>query len=191
VLAPYPLGSNFFEWTDTIHPTHDFSDMQRSDFILTIGRVGRRKLAKDEIINNHNELLQAQVDIGDLRYRNRTLEDRVLRLEEQIRDLMLFWTTLQHGLGNPIVVEELLDNEVEVVEDSEPGWEVLIEDMTPEVIQEVREMTPGEFVGRLIPVEEVWEDERNFRRDRATEDINPVPEYPKPPEYIPPPVYDE
>ena len=51
--------------------------------------------------------------------------------------------------------------------------------------------------GRLIPIEEieadedVWEDERNFRRDRLTEDINPVPSYPEPPEYIPPPVYDE
>jgi len=148
-------------------------------------------LAKDEIVNNHDELLQAQVDIGDLRHRNRTLEDRVLRLEEQIRDLMLFRMTLQHGPGNPIVVEELLDDEVEIVEDSEPGREVLIEDMTPEAIQVVREMTPGEFAGRLVPIEEVWEDERNFRRDRATEDVNPVPEYPEPPEYIPPPVYDE
>ena len=52
-------------------------------------------------------------------------------------------------------------------------------------------MTPGEYAGRLIPVEEVWEDERNFREDRLTEDINPVPSYPEPPEYIPPPVYDE
>jgi len=257
---------------DTVHPTHDFSDMQRSDFILAVGRVGRHKLAhldvshpyqraflnrglirtrvideeadptldqatmyaaglsvmvmqemadvadvmenrvfrnmdmqdvrmaeverevelaKDEIVNNHDELVQAQVDIGDLWYRNRALEDRVLRLEEQVRDLMLFWTTLQHGPGNPIVVEELLDDEVEVVEDSKPGREVLIEDMTPEAIQEVREMTPGEYAGRLIPVEEVWEDERNFREDRLTEDINPVPSYPEPPEYIPPPVYDE
>jgi len=58
------------------------------------------------------------------------------------------------------------------------------------VIREVREMTSGEYAGRLIPVEEVWEDERNFRRDRLTEDVNPVPEYPEPPEYIPPPVYD-
>jgi len=46
--------------------------------------------AKDQIVHNHDELLQAQVDIGDLRYRNRTLEDRVLRLEEQVRDLMAF-----------------------------------------------------------------------------------------------------
>ena len=48
------------------------------------------ELAKDEIVNNHDELLQAQVDIGDLRYRNRTLEDRVSRLEEQVRDLVAF-----------------------------------------------------------------------------------------------------
>jgi len=149
------------------------------------------ELAKDEIVNNHDELLQAQVDIGDLRHRNRTLESRVLQLEEQVRSLMLFRTVMQHGPGNPIMVEELLDDEVEEVEDSEPGREVLIEDMTPEAIQEVREMTPGEFAGRLIPVEEVWEDERNFREDRLTEDINPVPSYPEPPEYIPPPVYDE
>ena len=148
----YPSGVNFFDWTDTVHPTHDFSDMQRSDFILAVGRVRRCKLAcldvshpyqraflnrslirtrvideepdltldqatmyvaglsamvmqemadvadtlenrvfrnmdmqdvrmneverevelvKDEIVNNHDELLQAQVDIGDLRYRNR------------------------------------------------------------------------------------------------------------------------
>jgi len=149
------------------------------------------ELAKDEIVNNHDEILQAQTDIGDLRYRNRALEDRVLRLEEQIRDLMLFRTTLQHGPGNPIVVGELLDDEIEVVEDSELGREVLIEEVTPEAIQVIREMTPGEYAGRLIPVEEVWEDERDFRSDRATEDVNPVPEYPEPPEYIPPPVYDE
>jgi len=40
------------------------------------------ELAKDEIVNNHDELLQAQVDISDLWYRNHTLEDWVLRLEE-------------------------------------------------------------------------------------------------------------
>jgi len=151
--------------------------------------------AKDQIVHNHDELLQAQVDIGDLRYRNRSLEDRVLRLEEQIRDLMLFRTVTQHGPGNPIVVEELLDDEVEVVEDSEPGREVLIEEMTPAPIGEIRDMTPGEYAGRLIPIEEledggIWEDERDFRQDRATEDRDPVPGYPVPPEYIPPPMYD-
>ena len=92
---------------------------------------------------------------------------------------------------HPVIVVEDDEDKVEVVEDSEVGREVLIEDMTPEAIIGVREMTPGEFVGHLIPIEEVWEDERNFRRDRATEDTNPVPEYPEPPEYIPPPVYDE
>jgi len=276
-MGPYPSGTDFFTWSDTVHPTHNFSDMQRSDFILAVGRVGRRKLvhldvshpyqraflnrglvctrvideeanlsldqatmyamglvtmvmaemvdvadtlenrvfrnmdmqdvrmneverevelAKDEIVNNHDELLQAQVDIGDLWYRNRTLEDRVLRLEEQVRDLMALRTVLQHGPGNPIVVEDD-EEEAEIVEDSEPGREVLIEEMTPAEIREVREMTPGEYAGRLIPIdeieadEEVWEDERAFRRDRLTEDINPVPGYPKPPEYVPPPVYDE
>jgi len=154
------------------------------------------ELAKDEIVNNHDELLQVQVDIGDLRYRNRTLEDRVLRLEEQVRDLMVFRMVLQHGPGNPIVVGDDED-EVEIVEDSEPGREVLIEEMTLAGIREVREMTPGEYAGRLIPIdeieadEEIWEDERVFRRDRLTEDINPVPGYPEPPEYVPPPVYDE
>jgi len=153
--------------------------------------------AKDQIVHNHDELLQAQVDIGDLRYRNRSLEDRVLRLEEQVRDLMAFRTVLQHGPGNPIVVEDDED-EVEIVEDSEPGREVFIEEMTPAEIQEVREMTPRQYAGRLVLIDEieaeegeVWEDERMFRRDRLTEDINPVPEYPEPPEYIPPPIYDE
>jgi len=89
------------------------------------------------------------------------------------------------------------EDEVEIVEDSEPGQEVLIEEMTPAKIREVREMTPGEYVGRLIPIDEIeevgeiWEDERAFRRDRLTEDINLVPGYPEPPEYLPPPVYDE
>jgi len=105
------------------------------------------ELAKDEIVNNHDELLQAQVDIGDLRHRNRTLEDRVLRLEEQVRDLMLFRTVVQHGPGNPIMVEELLDDEVEVVEDSEPGREVLIEDMTPAPIREVTLGAKGDVPG--------------------------------------------
>jgi len=173
-----------------------FRNMDMQD--VRMAEVEREvELAKDEIVNNHDELLQAQVDIGDLRYRNNSLSERVLRLEEQVRDLMLFRTTLQHGPGNPIVVEELLDDEIEEVEDSEPGREVLIEDMTPEAIQGIREMTPGEYAGRLIPIEEVevqgevWEDERLFREDRLTEDINPVPSYPEPPEYIPPPVYDE
>jgi len=136
------------------------------------------------------------VDIQDLRYRNRTLEDHVSRLEGQVRDLMAFRTVLQHGPGNPIVVEDDAD-EVEIVEDSEPGREVLIEEMTPAEIREVREMTPGEYGRRLIPIDEieedgeVWEDERAFRRDRLTEDINPVPGYPEPPEYVPPPVYNE
>jgi len=137
------------------------------------------------------------VDIGDLWYRNRMLEDRVLRLEEQVRDLMAFRTVLQHGPGNPIVVEDDED-EVEIVEDSEPGQEVLIEEMTPAEIREVREMMPRQYAGRLVLIDEIeaeegdiWEDERMFRRDRLTEDINPVPGYPEPPEYIPPPVYDE
>jgi len=86
---------------------------------------------------------------------------------------------------------------VEIVEDSEPGREVLIEEMTPAAIQEVRGMTPGEYRGRLVLIDEieeegeVWEDERAFRRDRLTEDINLVPGYPEPLEYIPPPMYDE
>ena len=173
-----------------------FRNMDMQD--VRMNEVEREvELAKDEIVNNHDELLQAQVDIGDLWHRNRALEGRVLRLEEQIRDLMLFRTVTQHGPGNPIVVEELLDDEVEIVEDSEVGREVRIEEMTPEAIVEVREMAPVEFVGCLIPIEEVpddqdiWEDERNFRRDRAIEDRDPVPGYPVPPEYIPPPVYDE
>jgi len=172
-----------------------FRNMDMQD--VRMNEVEREvELAKDEIVNNHDELLQAQVDIRDLRYRNRTLEDRVLRLEEQVRDLMAFQTVLQHGPGNPIVVEDDED-EVEVVEDSEPGREVLIEEMTPAEIREVREMTPGEYARRLIPInkievdEEIWEDERAFRRDRLTEDINPVPGYPEPPEYVPPPVYDK
>jgi len=153
------------------------------------------ELAKDEIVNNHDELLQAQVDIGDLRHRNCMLEDRVLRLEEQVRDLMTFRTVLQHGPGNPIVVEDD-EEELEIVEDSEAGREVFIEEMTPSVIREVRDMTPGEYAGRLIPIEEmedggIWEDERNFRRDRATEDRDLVPRYPEAPEYVPPPMYDE
>ena len=44
-MGPYPSGTDFFSWSDTVHPTHDFSDMQRSDFILAVGRVGCRKLA--------------------------------------------------------------------------------------------------------------------------------------------------
>ena len=105
---------------------------------------------------------------------------------------MAFRTVLQHGPGNPIVVEDDED-EVEIVEDSEPGREVLIEEMTPAEIRGVREMMPGEYGRRLVLIdeievdEEVWEDERAFRRDRLTEDINPVPGYPEPPEYIPPP----
>jgi len=82
-----------------------FRNMDMQD--VRMNEVEREvELAKDEIVNNHDELLQAQVDIGDLRYRNRTLEDRVLRLEEQVRDLMAFRTVLQHGPGNPIVVED-------------------------------------------------------------------------------------
>jgi len=48
-MGPYPSGVNFFEWSDTIHPTHDFSDMQRLDFILAVGCVGRRKLARLDV----------------------------------------------------------------------------------------------------------------------------------------------
>jgi len=108
---------------------------------------------------------------------------------------MTFQTVLQHGPGNPIVVEDD-EEELEIMEDSEVGWEVFIEEMTPAAIQEVREMTPGEYAGRLIPIEEmedggIWEDERNFRRDRATKDRDPVPGYPAAPEYVPPPMYDE
>jgi len=66
-----------------------FRNMDMQD--IRMNEVEREvELAKDEIVNNHDELLQAQVDIGDLRYRNHTLEDRVLRLEEQVRDLMAF-----------------------------------------------------------------------------------------------------
>jgi len=58
-------------------------------------------------------------------------------------------------------------------------------------------MMPVEQAGQLIPIEEVpgdqeiWEDERNFRRDQATEDVNPVPAYPEPLEYVEPPEYLE
>ena len=216
-----------------IHPTHNFSNMQRSDFILAMGHIRRHKLVrldishpyqraflnrglvctqvideeadpsldqatmyvagllvmvmaemadvadtlenwvfrnmdmqdihmnevereveevKDQVVMNHDDVLQVQVDIGDLRFRNRSLEDRVLQLEEQVRDLMAFRTVLKHGPGNPIVVEDD-DDKVEIVENSKIGQEVRIEEMTPEVIAGLREMTPGEWVGRLIPIE--------------------------------------
>jgi len=63
-------------------------------------------------------------------------------------------------------------------------------------VEVVREMMPAGQVGHLVPIEgvprdqDIWEDERNFCQDRATEDHNPVPNNPEPPEYIPPPVYD-
>ena len=60
-----------------------FRNMDMQD--VRMNKVEREvEQAKDEIVNNHDELLQAQVDIGDLRYRNRTLEDWVLQLEEQV-----------------------------------------------------------------------------------------------------------
>jgi len=78
-----------------------FCNMDMQD--VRMNEVEREvELVKDEIVNNHDELLQAQVDIGDLWYRNRALEDQVLWLEEQVRNLMVFRTVLQHGPGNPI-----------------------------------------------------------------------------------------
>jgi len=70
-----------------------FRNMDMQD--VRMNEVEREvELAKDEIVNNHDELLQAQTDIGDLQYRNRTSEDWVLRLEEQVRDLMAFRTAV-------------------------------------------------------------------------------------------------
>jgi len=48
-MGPYPSGTDFFSWLDTVHPTHDFSDMQRSDFILAVGHVRHHKLARLDI----------------------------------------------------------------------------------------------------------------------------------------------
>ena len=133
----------------------DMQDVQMNEVEWEVEEV------KDQVVMNHDDVLQAQVDIGDLWYRNRALEDRVLRLEEQVRDLMTFRMVLQHGLGNPIVVEDNED-EVEIVEDSEVGREVLIEEMTPAAIAVVRDMMPGEYVRRLIPIEEIKADEEVF-----------------------------
>ena len=85
---------------------------------------------------------------------------------------------------------EDVDEEVEIISDSE-GEVIHVE---PGHLQE---MLPMEQAGWLVLIEEVlvdreiWEDERHFRRDWATEDINPVPEYPEPPEYVDPPQYLE
>jgi len=48
-MDPYPSGTDFFSWSDTVHLTHDFSDMQRLDFILAVGCVGRHKLARLDV----------------------------------------------------------------------------------------------------------------------------------------------
>jgi len=149
---------------------------------------------QDQVTDDHATLGQLEVENADLRYRNNVLFTRVERLEEQVRNLMLWRAVLQHGPGNPV---EVIDDEEEIVPDSEDG-DVRIEEGTPEAIVEVRAMSPEEFAGRLVPIEdvevpqvqEIWEDERNFRRDRAEEDVDPVPGYVDPPEYIPPPVYD-
>jgi len=149
---------------------------------------------RDQVAEDHTTVGQLEVENADLRYRNNVLFTRVERLEEQVRNLMLWRAVLQHGPGNPV---EVIDDEEEIVPDSEDG-DVRIEEGTPEAITEVRVMSPDEFAGRLVPIEdvevpqvqEIWEDERNFRRDRAEEDVDPVPEYVDPPEYVPPPVYD-
>jgi len=71
-------------------------------------------------------------------------------------------------------------NEVEVIDNSKDG------------VEEVEEI-PGWLVPieNVAPDQEIWENERKFRRDRVTEDVNPVLAYPEPPEYIEPPQYLE
>jgi len=120
---------------------------------------------RDQVADDHTTLGQLEVENADLRYRNNVLFTRVERLEEQVRNLMLWRAVLQHGPENPV---EVVDEE-EDVPDSEDG-EVRIEEGTPEAIAEVRAMSPDEFAGRLVPIEdvevpqvqEIWEDERNF-----------------------------
>ena len=140
---------------------------------------------QDRTRDDHNWIVQLQEENGDLRYRNNNLYTCIERLEAQVAELLAFRTVLQHGPGNPIVVDDDGD-EVEVISDSE-GEVVQVE------LGHLREMMSMEQVGRLILIEEVpgdqeiWEDERNFRRDWVTEDVNPVLTYPKPLEYVEPP----
>jgi len=170
-----------------------FHNMDMQDMRMDEVERGVEEI-RDQVADDHTTLGQLEVENVDLRYRNNVLFTRVERLEEQVRNLMLWRAVLQHGPGNPV---EVIDDEEEIVPDSEDG-DVRIEEGTPEAIAEVRAMSPDEFAGQLVPIEEVevpqiqelWEDERNFRRDRAEEDVDPVPGYVDPPEYISSPVYD-
>ena len=41
---PYATAQAFYERSNTANPDTDFADLNRSDFILAVGRVTRRKL---------------------------------------------------------------------------------------------------------------------------------------------------
>ena len=44
MTIPYSTGLSFYSRSNTANLTSDFSDLERPDFVLAIGRVGRRQL---------------------------------------------------------------------------------------------------------------------------------------------------
>ena len=105
------------------------------DFDMRMAEVEERVGAAERT----HDAFEAFVDGFDPRVHR--LEWEVWELQQQVGKLLMFWAILQHGPGNPVVVEDEEDFDEDLAVPDFPAW------------------VPGGGVGQLVPIEDGEENE--------------------------------
>ena len=131
------LESNSLREMDTTRRMIEVRDVemdevrdQLRDFDMRVAEVEERVGAAERTHDAFNAFVEGFAP------RVVSLERQVQDLHEQVGRLMVFQAVLQHGPGNPVVVDDDEDEEDEMEEAHFPAW------------------VPGGGVGELVPIED-------------------------------------
>ena len=150
---------------------------QLRDFDMRVAEVEERVGAAERM----HDVFEAFVDGFDPRVQR--LEQEVRDLQEQVGRLMVCHAVLQHGPGNPMVVDDDKEEDIEIEVPDFPAW------------------VPGGGIGQLVPIKDEEEDElpaevvaqQIVDDGRAAPQYEPgedVPAYEEAPEYQIPPIVE-
>ena len=137
-------------------------------------------------------MLDAEQEV--LRRTIANLQQLLTAMSAVVRDLSLWWTTMQHGPGNPIVIEDdnkslVADSEVEVVAEGDPPgyWDHHIveeeEDPWEAALEIERAEEQEEFKLRRRRIEGGGGIEVEQLEAAQEAQLDPVPQYSVPPDY--------
>ena len=169
---------------DTTHRMVEVRDVEMEEVHDQLWDFDMRVAEVEECIGaaeRTHDAFEAFVDGFNLRVHR--LEREVQELQQQVGELLMFQAVLQHGPGNPVMVEDEEEEDKDLEVPDFPAW------------------VPGGVVGQLVPIEDGEEDEVDIDvaaqaivdEGGAAPEYAPgadLPDYEEAPEYQIPPVIE-